>query len=300
MDHSQRNGALFILLSVTGYSLIPIWVKNIQATGLDSLHIAFWRFAFAVPLFWLLIVTRRLPLPGKPLPRGALALSGTLIGLSAITGFWGLERLPAGTFVVLFYSYPAMVAIISLFLGEKLSAQGWLALALTTVGVILTVPDFGVGLSGENLIGVLMALVNALGVAVYFIISSRLLRGHNAMARASAWVLTGALAVFAVAAPFQGVGSPSPRAWVFLLGLAAASTVFTIFFLNAGIQQIGPARAAIMGTIEPILTAALAAVFLGERMGQAQLLGGAFIVASIILLQLGREVGKPKTVTDSL
>jgi drug/metabolite transporter (DMT)-like permease len=215
-----------------------------------------------------------------------LLAMGTLLTASALLAFLGLERIPASTFIVIFYTYPAIVAILSLFLGERLSWGGWLALGLTLVGMFLTVPDFGQGLSSENLAGVMFALMNAFSVAFYFIVSSRLLRGHGSTARASAWGIVGALLPLVLLAPFRPTGVPnSPDIWVNMGALAVVSTVFPVFFLNAGIQKVGPARAAILGTVEPLLTIILAAVFLGERLQPIQLVGGVFILASVILLQ---------------
>jgi hypothetical protein len=49
----------------------------------------------------------------------------------------------------------------------------WLALAFTTVGIALTVPDFGAGLTSEAWAGVLIAFLNAFLVAVYFIVNGQ-------------------------------------------------------------------------------------------------------------------------------
>ena len=53
---------------------------------------------------------------------------GTLLAFAALAAFFGLERLPSGTFSVLFYSYPAMVALLASLLGERLSLVAWIAL----------------------------------------------------------------------------------------------------------------------------------------------------------------------------
>jgi drug/metabolite transporter (DMT)-like permease len=285
-ERNQRDGTIYILLSSAGYSFFAIWVKNLQGTGLGALDIGFWRFLIAVPLFWLIVMLRRTPPPNRPLPRIGLLIMGFLLAMAALTAFFGLERIPANTFIVLFYTYPAMVAVFSLFLGDRLPLLGWLALALTLAGVALTVPGFGAGLSGDNLIGVLLALLNALVVAVYFIFSSRLLRGQTAMARASAWSVSGTLLVMILLVPFRTVQAPQNlTAWLNLLALATVSTVLPVFFLNAGIQKIGAARSAIIGMIEPILTLIWTFLFLGEQMQPSQVLGGVFIRGSIILLQ---------------
>ncbi len=274
-----------MLLAAGGYSFFPVWVKQLQA-ALGPLDIGLWRFLIAVPLFWLLVMLRRAPQPNRPLPRRGLLVMGFFLALAALSAFFGLERIPANTYIVLFYTYPAMVAVFSIFLGDRLPPVGWAALALTLVGIGLTVPDFGAGVSGDNLIGVLLAFFNALVVAVYYLLSSRLLRGQSAMARASAWSITGTLLIMLALVPFRPLQVPSgATAWLNLLGLATVSTVLPVFFLNAGIQKVGPARAAIIGTVEPILTLTWTFFLLGEKMLPLQVIGGGLILVSIILLQ---------------
>jgi drug/metabolite transporter (DMT)-like permease len=283
---SLRVGTFFMLLAATGYSFFSVWVKNIQATGMTPVEIGTWRFLIATGIIWAVPLALRHPRPAKPLPRLGLLFMGFLMALAALAGFRGLEVMPAGAYVVLFYSYPAMVALISFLLGERMSAQGWLALLLTSVGVVLTVPDIQNGLSGANLEGAMIALANALIVSIYFLLINRLLKGHPTSIWSSAWVMTGALAVFLAFAPFNAPRPPgSASTWLLLLALAVFSTAIPIFSLNAGIPKVGASRAAILGTIEPILTVIWATLLLGERMQPLQLVGGAFIIASIVLLQ---------------
>jgi drug/metabolite transporter (DMT)-like permease len=285
---NQQRGTLFIVLSATAYSFFSLWVKNLQAAELGPLDIAFWRFLFAVPAFWLVVAALRLPATEKPLPRAQLLGMGILLTGSTLLAFLGLEKLPASTFIVLFYTSPALVALMALLTGERLPRSGWVALCLTLIGTFLTVPDFGQGLSGDNLTGVALALLSAFVVALYYMVSSRLLRGHNSTGRATAWSMVGAFLPILVLTPFRTTTTPADiSVWGNLLGLIVVSTVFPVFFLHAGIQKIGPARAAILGTLEPLLTIVWAAVFLGERLEPIQLLGGALILASVVILQVG-------------
>jgi drug/metabolite transporter (DMT)-like permease len=287
MRHDRRDGILFIILSVTGYACLPVFTKNLLARGLEPLDIAVWRFLFTVPIFWLLVVARG-ERKHQPLPRLRVLAMGALLAIAALTAFFGLERLPSGTFVVLVYTYPAMVAILEALMGERLSIQAWIALGLTMVGIALTAPDFSAGLNGDNLPGVLWALFDALIIAIYMITSSRLLRGYSDMVRASAWTVTGALLVLLVMMLVRGLAMPPSDAWIYLIALALVSTVMPVFALNSGIQKLGSTRASIIATFEPALTALLALIFLGERMEQMQLLGGAVIIASVILLEIRR------------
>lgn len=287
--NTSRMGILYIFSAVLGYSFLPVFTDHLLKGGVEPLDIALWRYMIATPLFWLL--TRAGKRDPVRLPRLRLMLIlGPLLSVGAVVAFFGLGMIPAGTFSVIFYTYPAMVALIMLALGERLSAWGWAALGLTLVGIGLTAPDFSGGLRGENLPGVLLALVNALLVAIYYIFSSHLLRGKaqtsSAVVRASAWIVTGTLGFLMVTALVTGFEVPtSGSAWANLVGMALVSTVMPVFALNMGLQKLGPTRAAIFGTIEPMTTSLLALLFLGQMMQPIQWVGGLCIIASVILLQ---------------
>jgi drug/metabolite transporter (DMT)-like permease len=293
VQSKTARGLIFVVLAVTGYSMLPVFTDGLYRDDMGALDIATWRYLVAVPLFWLFAAfQRRVGRPAgqpdsRPLPVVKVLLTGILLAAAGLFAFEGLQLIPAGTFVVIFYTYPAIVAVISLFLGDRLSVWGWVAIALSLVGVALTAPDFSAGLSGDNLTGVLYALGNATVVAVYFVLSSRLLRGTNAPAVGSALACTGALVLLLVVALISGGARPPSTlgGWLSLLLLAVFSTIMPVFSLTVAIQALGPARAAVFNSFEPLTTAALALIFLGQAMAPVQWLGGLVIVASIILLQ---------------
>jgi drug/metabolite transporter (DMT)-like permease len=295
---ASRTGILYIFAAVLGYSMLPVFTDHLLKGGVHPVDIALWRYVIAVPLFW--IFSAIYPVRNTSLPRARLMFFlGPLLGAAAVIAFFGLGMIPAGTYSVIFYTYPAMVAVISLFLGERLLTWGWVAVGLTLVGITLTAPDFSQGLRGENLSGVLLALLNALTVAFYFLLSSGLLRGRvnsiAAVIRASAWTVTGTLLALIITALIMGFSVPQRiELWANLAGLAVVSTLMPVFALNVGIQKLGPTRAAIFGTIEPMTTALFALLFLGQIMQPTQWLGGLVIIASVILLQtLGTKRERP-------
>jgi len=175
-------------------------------------------------------------------------------------------------------------------MGERLSRIAWVALALTIIGIALTAPDFSAGFTGGNFVGVMLALIDALQVAVYFLLIGRVTRGHTDMVHISAWTVTGALIAATIVAVTHGMVLPDGVSWLYLIAIAAICTVLPVFALNAGIQKLGATRSAIIATFEPLLTAVLAVIFLGEIMLPIQWLGGLVIIASVILLQLRRPV----------
>ena len=74
--------------------------------------------------------------------------------------------------------------------------------------------------------------------------------------------------------------------WLALLGIAFFGTIVGILCFFAGINKIGPAKASIISTAEPVLTILLSALVLGEQLTLLQGIGGLLIVSSILLLQL--------------
>ncbi len=286
----QRIGLVAMLAAVCGYSFLPVFTVKLQELAVEPLEIAFWRYALTVPIFWTIVLLRRRtarPVPSAgPLPQRRLLLLGILLAAAALCAFFGLERIPAGTYIVIFYTYPAITALLLLALGDRLSGWGWLAIGLTLLGVMLTAPDFSDGLAGDNLPGVLISLLNALIVAVYFILNSRLLSGKYGLVRAAAFTTTGALLTLAAVSLLIGVRAPArPEAWVWLAAMALVSTVLPTFATNVGIQRVGPARAAILGSVEPLITSLVAMAFLGQMMAPIQWAGGLVIVASVVMLQ---------------
>jgi drug/metabolite transporter (DMT)-like permease len=295
MDRTQRDGLLLLLVAAAGYAFFPILTKNVFASRhLQPLDVLFLRFLIAAPVTWLIVgwQSRRSPSNGaisreKRLPRLKLMGMGALFAFTAGSAFFALERIPASTFTVVIYSYPAMVALISLFLGERLSSRGWIALGLTLIGILLTVPDFGSGFT--DMLGIIFTLSNAVTYALYIVISGRLLRGQTQLASASTWSITGTFLTMVVVSLLRGVHWPeSVSQWLTLIAMGLISTVIPIFAFYSGMQKLGAPRAAILSTIEPVFTLGLAFLLLGERIQAIQLVGAVLILGSVILLQLGR------------
>lgn len=291
MTSNRRLGIIFVLIAATGYAFLPIFTRSIYAVSdLNPSDIAIWRFIFAAPAVWLAITLRdryfkkRKP-PAEQLPRVKLLLMGVIYAGAALAAVFGLERVPASIFVVLFHTYPAMVVIIGLFFGRRLPLVGWVALGLTLLGAALTVPDLGMG-GDLDAIGVGIALLNALIVAIYFLLIGNVLRGYQAVVRGSAWIITGALLTLLLFVPVLGLQvPPNLPTWLNLFGLSIVSAAMPILVINMGIQIIGPAQASIISNIEPVETMLLAILLLGEIILPVQWLGAALIIAGVIVLE---------------
>lgn len=289
MDRNQLQGFLFVASAAIGYSLLPTFTKTIYANAetFEAIDIAIWRFLFATPVIWLVITARNQPLPNKPLPIKYLFGLGFIYSIAAVSAFFGLQRIPASLYVVLFYTYPAMVTVISvIFFKNRLPFLAWVALAMTLTGIALTVPDMS-QLGNGDLLGILIAFVNALAVAVYYSLVGVVMRGHQAVTRGTAWVMTGTMVILTSFVLFRGLTIPDNVAtWLSLLGLAVVSTAMPIAMLNIGISKLGAANASIISAGEPVVSLFWAMTLLHETISPIQWGGAALIVASVVLFQL--------------
>jgi drug/metabolite transporter (DMT)-like permease len=110
-------------------------------------------------------------------------------------------------------------------------------------------------------------------------------------AMGSAILMTFAGALLLIATLATGTWNPDAVAasWPDMLGLIVLGTAIPIPFLLAGLSVIGSTRGSIISSLEPIAAAVLGALFLGEALGPLQLIGGALVLAALVVLALKRQ-----------
>jgi drug/metabolite transporter (DMT)-like permease len=69
-----------------------------------------------------------------------------------------------------------------------------------------------------------------------------------------------------------------------MLGMVVFSTIIAITTFLAGLEIVGPTNAAMLSTLEPVVTVLLAAWLFGERLTSITLIGGGLILAAVIVL----------------
>lgn len=291
-------GSLFVLLGACGYGFFAIFTKLAYRDSLEPLDVTLWRFIIASVSLWALwpLWRRQANLGTLTIRQIALLLGlGGLLAAVALAGFFGLERVSATTYTLLFYTYPAMVTLTSLMLGERLPLTGWVAVGLALAGCTLTI---GGQVVINDFLGAAFVFLNATLYAAYLIIIGRHARGISGLA-SGAIIIPGSLIALVPLGLIRGLHAPTLlEGWVGLAGLGLISTVLPIIMVFAGITRIGATRAAILSTLEPVLTVILAAALLGERVGAAQYIGGALIITSVFLLHIPERLQTSSTSRD--
>jgi drug/metabolite transporter (DMT)-like permease len=196
--------------------------------------------------------------------------------------YQSVERISAPLAVLLLYSYPALVAVLSMtFLRERPGLVKLGAIVVSLGGAVLIV---GVPVGRATAIGFACGLGAGLCLAIYIVLSSRATRGI-APFTAVTWIQAGAALVYlpALAATAVGRTTVGGLGWLLPVGLSAG--VATTLFLTS-LQRLGPTTASVASTIEPVSTALLSAVVLGVTLTARQAYGGLLIVGALVLVSL--------------
>ena len=167
-------------------------------------------------------------------------------------------------------------------MGDRIPRQKWLALPLTLVGITLLVwGEFSVSRAGALLLGI----GSAVFYAAYILASSRLLKAIHPLVSVT-YILS--FAGFALAAIHlrdpSRVAGMIIGAWPWLIAMVGLSTVGAMSLFLAGLQKLRPWEASLLSTLEPVTGVALAALYLGERLGWAQSLGAAGVLAGLVVI----------------
>jgi drug/metabolite transporter (DMT)-like permease len=279
-EPSQALGILCILVSAACYGSMGIFARVAYGAGVDVPSLLLLRFTLASVLLWGLMLAGRFPLPrGRGL--AMLVAMGAFGGGQAFCYFTALAHLSAGLAALLLYTYPALVALFSwLAFQHPLGGRQIVSLAMALAGTLFTLGWAADGCALGIGFGLLAALMNA----VYIMAGSRLPAEIGPMAATT--VITSVMAlVFLVPVAAKGFHPPVDGAGLWAVGgIAVVCTVFASVCFLAGLKRVGPVRASVFSTLEPLCALLLGAAMLGERVTGARVLGGALIAGAVVLV----------------
>jgi drug/metabolite transporter (DMT)-like permease len=278
-----------VLGSATAFATLAIFAKLGYAAGLGTEQTLAFRFLLAaMGMIVIAMVIGQNPLR---LRRNQLL---TLFGLGAIvytgqslTYFIALRTLPASLVVLIAYIYPSLVVVAGwLFLRRSVSLWHWVALTASFAGVAMLVGGAPFQLSWALVWPLVLALASPTIYTGYILIGERVMSSVPAVA-ASAVIMSGAALAFCLLAALNHeLALPrSVNGWAVAIGIALIPTMVAISLFLAGLPRVGAARAALLSTLEPVVTVLLAVLVLGDRLSIVQVIGGVLVILAVILVQ---------------
>jgi drug/metabolite transporter (DMT)-like permease len=297
--NDQRLGGAFCVASAIAFGALAVFGKLAYEAGVGVLTLLAVRFAIAAPVLWAAALQRRrrrsaLAGAGARTVLAALALGAIGYSMQAGLFFAALTRMDASLLSLVLYTYPAFVTIAAIALGrETPSRRRIAALLASSCGVTLVL--LGAGSGGFDWLGAAMAVGAALSYTGYILVSDRVGVRLDALPLA-ALVTTGAALTFGIAGAATGSldGDFAREGWAWLAAIALVSTVTPIVLFFAGLKRVGPSTAAILSTLEPPTTVALAFLAFGESLTTVQLAGGGLVLGAVLALNVrSRRVFSP-------
>lgn len=274
-------GTAFAALGALSFGATIAFGRSLAKVGLGAPTVLGIRFVVGASLLLAIRAATRREEPFVPTHVGRLLLLGVVYMVESTLFFMALERGTAAAVSLLFYSYPAIVTLIELAAGSgRPSRRVISALAVSATGSALVVVA-GADVSITSA-GIALALCSAVTFSGYLVVSDRALRDTDAVTKA-AWVALGCgLAHVARGVVTGALHDPSGHLPALVgNGLVTASA---FAFMFAGLHLLGPAKTAVVMTLEAFFAIVLAALFLGETIGGLQLAGGVAILAGAAIV----------------
>ena len=278
-------GAAF-LWAVNGPLAKYLFNTGILPTDLVQARIT---YAF-ITLLLVLIITNRKQFIIELRDVGYFAVLGIFgFAIAQFTYFYAISSIDVGVAVALQYTAPTFIVFYNyFFLKERITTKTVLTIGLALIGCYLLIGAYHTDFNDLNWMGISAGLSSAVTFGFYSVYSKK------GLAKYTTWTVYLYVLLFAslfwniIHPPFILIGqNHSYATWAMIFFVAIFGTLLPFYFFLVGVKLLNPVRATVTSTLEPIFAAIVAFLFLGEQLHFWQLIGGLFIVGSVLLMSLG-------------
>ncbi|GAB5553984.1 MAG: DMT family transporter [Saprospiraceae bacterium] len=298
VNRQQLIGGAIVFLGAILFSAKAVIVKLAYRYEIDSISLLALRFSFALPFYlfanWYL--RRRTLKPSVLTSKDwfQVAFVG-IIGyyLASLLDFLGLQYITASMERLILFLYPTIVVLISyVFLKKPIQRNQVLALILTYIGIGLAFYQ-GLQLSGQPnfALGGILVFLCAIAYAFYLIGSGELIPKMGAIRFTALALSFSSIAILLhhLLVYQWDLFHFHPMVYFYSFIMAVIATVIPSFMVSEGIRRIGASNASIVGSVGPISTIILAYIFLGERLGNLQILGTVIVIGGVLVITLSKK-----------
>lgn len=282
---TQARALQLLLVAVVLFG--GIWpITKHALSDATAMWLGFWRAALAaVSSAALLVLLGRLRLPARADWPTVAALGLLQIGSFFAFTHAAIALIPAGRTAILgnvtiFWLVPLSVWL----LAERIPPLRWAAAGVGLAGVVVMMGPWAIDWAAPGvLVGHLCLLGASLGWSVAMIVLRRFPpRAPMVELLPPAFVL-GALVLLVAAALTEPAGGVGRGALLPILFIGLIAAPIGTWAISEGTRHLNAVLASLGVLLVPLFGVALATIWLGEPLGWDILLGGALIVASVVL-----------------
>ena len=284
-DAGARLGVIAVLAATTCWGLGGVLGKAIGASGLVVSFYRLWMGA--------LVITAALYATKGRLTWDIVKrswLGGVCFGLNVALYFTSVRMTSIANVAIIGSLTPVIVFPIAVkWMGEKVTGKALVCSALAITGVVVVV--LAGGSSGDRATsGDLLAVLNLVSWAAFFLVTKNARKGVGTLEYLSAMTLIAAITVTPIALlTGQDFGSVHGIGWLWLVLLVLVPGAAGHGLMTWGHAHVDVSTSSVLVLGETVLATLAAAVFLGESVNAMQALGMAGVVAALAVLALAES-----------
>lgn len=194
-------------------------------------------------------------------------------------------------------SGPLIVAVLShlLFADERLTLRRFAGVLVGLAGMGILIGPAALPDSGISPWGALAMMATALSYASANIYVRTIRHADPARLALGQQICSGLPAtVLALVLAGPSAFAVVPASAAPLAALGVISTALPILIFMRLIRRAGPTRASMVGYLQPVWTAILAVLFLGEHIGGREMIGGAVVLAGVALVSFSGRFSRAR------
>ena len=279
-------GILMVLVSSICFAFVPNSAKIAMEEGSSLFFLIASRYAigacFLLPVFFVKRTSFRVPkrLIWRVVVAGFLALC--LI----VATYHAVNFLDVGLVLLILYSFPLGVALISHLRGkERISQNQWICMTMVMVGLVIMIFD---GQTKINLYGLAVSFFG-LFCFVFFILQSNALAEDIGSSSLNFYLSISGLALlaflFLLFPQSMSVAMPASDKGVMAIFSNGFFYILSWVLFFKGSRIIGATRASLMACSEPLFAALLAMFFLGQILSVVEWIGFFTVLVSVYLFE---------------
>lgn len=279
---TQKSRAEAVLFTAT-----LIWGSTFTGVKLilgevPAVQMVFWRMAFASLVLLLIARTKLFPIRGTALVKGGIL--GILLFLGFVTQNVGMNYTTASKSAFITGMMVVFVPLLQFIVERRAPKIGnVVGVIIVTIGLWFLTSPAG---SAFN-VGDALTLSCAFLFAMYIVYIDVVAKELTAMQLTFMQCATNAVLGFVGMVMFETINlSWSGRTIGILAYLTLFATLLTTYTQTRYQKDTTPTRAAVIFSIEPVIASVIAYFVLGEELGRLGIMGGALILAGVLVSEL--------------
>lgn len=217
----------------------------------------------------------------------ALLVAYGILGLllSQYTYLEAIKATNAGTATVLQYTGPVLIMMLVCVTGRRLPRlHEGVSVVLVVLGTFLIATHGEPGSLQISSAGLFWGMASAVTLVLYTLLPKSLTPRYGSFLVTGAGTLIGGLAFFLVIHPWPLTITLPPDGWLAVMGMVVLGTLVAYPLYLQGVSDIGPVKASMIASVEPLSATVLSVFWLGSPFTVWDGLGFVCIIATVFLL----------------